>query len=318
MLQAMTRRAASLNAGFKVLSETQGPTVVTAIIEPDVDVRVASIRRIEEDLAVAAGAAGVRVAASAGGLQLQYPRRERQMLHLEDYRDAASPGTGDVLMGVDVLGEPVVMNLRDLPHLAVCGATGGGKSVFLHMMICWLLAKHSSADLRLLLVDPKGDELDIYRGLPHVAGMCSDAGESVDLLEALVEEMDARYRGRTKDPSIVLVIDEWADLFDQAPTAKTPLKRLLQKARAACIHVVLATQRPSVKVIGGDLKANLPTRLCLRAATGVDSKVVLDETGAEKLLGRGDGLLKTAGGIARIQVPYAGPEFVKKLHRHYS
>ena len=193
-----------------------------------------------------------------------------------------------------------------------------GKSVALHSIICWLIGKTNPKDLGLVLLDPKGgEEFSPYEGLPHIVKLERDVSRATSLLHSLVGEMEARYGGRSRDRRLVVVIDEWAEVFDQAPSAAAPLKRLLQKARAARIHVVLATQRPSVKVISGDLKANLPTRLALRVATGTDSKVIIDQTGAERLLDKGDGLLLTPSGIRRVQVPWTDEGIVDELRRHY-
>ena len=319
MMEAMLKRAHSLKTGFSVQEVRHGPTVSTAYIEPDPGVRVAAIRRIEDDLAVAAHVSGVRVEVSGGGLQLQFPREPRQLVSLRDFSSIPSE-KGDVLLGVDVFGDPVLSNIDDWPHLAVAGQTGGGKSVSLHSTICWLVAKNSPTDLGLVLCDPKGgEEFGRYDGLPHVVSIERTADETVSVLQQLVDQMERRYHGTSsKARRLVLVIDEWAEIMDQSKSAVLPLKRLLQKARAARIHVVLATQRPSVKVIPGDLKANLPTRLCLRVATGTDSRVVLDEYGAEKLLGKGDGLLLTPQGIQRLQVPWVEPEIYDALKRHYT
>ena len=316
---AMQKRAASLKAGFSVQGIRHGPTVSTAFIDPEPTVRVASIRRIEDDLAVAARVDGVRVETNGRGLQLQFPRQPRQLVSLQTFSSIPTQ-PGDVLLGVDVFGDPVLSNIDDWPHLAVAGQTGGGKSVSLHSTICWLIAKNRSEDLGVLLCDPKGgEEFDRYEGLTHVMGIQRTADEAVSVLQQLVEQMECRYHGTSsKDRRLVLVIDEWAEIMDQSSSAVLPLKRLLQKARAARIHVILATQRPSVKVIPGDLKANLPTRLCLRVATGTDSRVVLDEYGAEKLLGKGDGLLLTPQGVQRLQVPWVDSKVYEALRSHYA
>lgn len=222
----------------------------------------------------------------------------------------APPDGLPLLLGVDIEGAPVVRDLVDAPHLLVAGTTGSGKSVCLHALILSLLTTRSSLALRLVLIDPKRVEFSPYQGSPHLfAPIATDGVEATRLLKNLVKEMESREKllasqgarewrdlGVTAPPRIVVVVEELADLVAQAPDAEEPLVRLAQKARAAGIHLVLATQRPDAATFSGLLRANIPSRIALTVQKAADSRIVLDESGAEKLLGKGDMLVKWLGG----------------------
>lgn len=221
---------------------------------------------------------------------------------------AAGPGL-PLALGLDIGGEPVVRDLIDAPHLLLAGTTGSGKSVCLHALLLSLLVNHGAQALRLLLIDPKRVELSAYHGLPHLlAPIVTDGVEGCRSLKNLVKEMEKRERllaargarewadlADGAPPRIVVVVDELADLLAQAPEAEEPLVRLAQKARATGIHLVLATQRPDAATFSGLLRANIPSRIALTVLKSADSRIILDEDGAERLLGKGDMLVKWLG-----------------------
>ena len=230
-------------------------------------------------------------------------------------------------VGADISGNPVQIRFSspDSPHLLVAGTTGSGKSVALDTILKGLI-RYSATSLRLRLVDPKGTELVDFEDDPHVDGAIGmDAADAIEILEEAVQEMDDRYRAMKavrarklvefnskvgaadKKPWIVIVLDEYADLTsdpDDKRAIEDLLRRLTQKARAAGIHVIAATQRPSADVISTTIRSNFPAQLALRVKTATDSRIVLDETGAESLAGQGDALLHTTDGTVRIQVAY--------------
>jgi len=280
---------------------------------------VADVRRKVEDIGVRLELERPRLYIREGRLLLEVQRQEPVFPR---FTDVFEPRGGRVLLGVDTMNRPVQPQLDDLPHIVVAGATGSGKSVALHTMICSLLASHTPANLRLLLVDPKGLEFARYAGLPHLAWPVeSDATKTVALLDRLISEMERRYealrhRSQTHQPRVVVVIDEFADLIGQNAAIGPAIKRLAQKARAAKIHIILATQRPSAKIIDGDIKANFPARLALRVSSSVDSRVVLGSNGAEALLGKGDAIYSN-GPAVRLQVPMVSQETERKILSHY-
>ncbi len=236
-------------------------------------------------------------------------------------------------MGVDIFGEPVIEDLAEMPHLLVAGSTGAGKSVFMNTLIGSLIARHSASTLRMIMIDPKMVEMAAYNDLPHMACkvITDPAGEAKAALSRLVQEMDDRYRQmqavgarnidsfneviRTRKksefltfegkwavmPYIVLIIDEMADMMMLlGKEIETPITRLAQKARACGIHMVIATQRPSADVVTGLIKANFPTRVAFRVMSGIDSRTILDQNGAETLLGKGDMIYLAAGKAKRL------------------
>lgn len=313
-----------------VESEECGPATRTYIIEPG-ETSIRKIRARLEDIAIGMQVEGVILMKENGKLRIQIPRKDRVFPDsLELIREHQTP-PHHILMGLTTTGSPKTVSLEHLPHLLVSGSTGSGKSVALHHIICSLVAKHDPKDMRLVLIDPKAIELTRYDGLPHLAteGVITSASEGLLALREVSRIMESRYLElqekrlvsayQTSDmPKIVVVIDEYADLRAQLDKhIEVEVLRLAQKARAAGIHLILATQRPSVKIITGDIKANFPSRLALRAASSVDSRVVLGERGAEDLLGLGDAILSDNGHHVRIQIPYASDEHVKKLKTHY-
>ncbi len=322
----------------KVTEINVGPTVTQFGIVPGTyqrndkvtRVRVGQIVALADDLALALSASPVRIEAPVPGkpyvgIEVPNPNTAlvslRKLLKDDEFTRVGSPLA--IPLGRDVSGAAVVVDLHRLPHLLIAGATGSGKSVALNGIICGLLFNNLPSTLRLLLVDPKRVELPGYNGLPHlVAPVVTDAEQANGALSWLLVQMDDRYRlfnqagvrniisyneimdPKERLPYIVLVIDELADLMMVAPdTIEAKLVRLAQMARATGIHLIIATQRPSVDVVTGLIKANFPARLAFAVTSQIDSRVVLDTPGAEKLLGRGDGLLMTADSakLRRIQ-----------------
>jgi S-DNA-T family DNA segregation ATPase FtsK/SpoIIIE len=329
---------ASFGIPAKVVETNIGPTVTQFGVAPGniqkndriLRVRVNQIVSLADDLALALAASPVRIEAPVPGrpyVGIEVPNPEgalvslRRLLQDRTFKKIGSPLA--VPFGRDVSGAIVAADLHKLPHLLIAGATGSGKSVALNAIICALLFNNTPDALRLILVDPKRVEFPGYNGIPHlVAPVVTDIDHAGGALSWLLIEMDERYRrfaarnvrnitifnesvpAAERLPYLVLVIDELADLMMTAPDViEAKLVRLAQMARATGIHLVVATQRPSVDVVTGLIKANFPARLAFAVTSQIDSRVILDTPGAEKLLGRGDGLLMTADSakLRRIQ-----------------
>jgi S-DNA-T family DNA segregation ATPase FtsK/SpoIIIE len=311
-----------------VASEQEGPTTRTYVLQPGSS-RVRTIRGIREDLAIGLGVAHVHVMTEGGVLRIQIPRKDREFPDSIEVASKFKTEDFEFIIGLNTLGEPVTCGLENLPHLLISGATGSGKSVAMHHIITSLMAKHDPNDLRFVLIDPKAVELSRYSGLPHLAThVITSPAEASLKLQEVAKVMEHRHNellskglvSAYQDPTmskIVVVIDEYADLRQMAKNTETIVLRLAQKARAAGIHLILATQRPSAKIITGDIKANFPSRLALKASSAIDSRVVLGSAGAEGLLGKGDALFSDNGNIIRLQVPYADGHHVDKLRAHF-
>jgi S-DNA-T family DNA segregation ATPase FtsK/SpoIIIE len=274
------------------------------------------LERKLDDLAFTLGLKDAGVFLAAAGepktvwLDVPRPPQEWKNVGSELFGSWAAAETGlPLLLGVDIEGGPVTRDLVDAPHLLVAGTTGSGKSVCLHALLLSLLTTRSPAELRLVLIDPKRVEFTPYQNLPHLlTPIVTDGVEATRSLRSLLKEMDSREKqlaargarewrdlGESAPPRIVVVVEELADLITQAPDAEEALVRLAQKARAAGIHLVLATQRPDAATFSGLLRANIPSRIALTVQKATDSRIVLDEGGAEKLLGKGDMLVKWLG-----------------------
>jgi DNA segregation ATPase FtsK/SpoIIIE, S-DNA-T family len=266
--------------------------------------KITDLRRYmnEIQLALKTSVAFLSISTEKGLLRLEVAKKNRPMIHLEDINAQNPIPTDDLncLLGRTLTGDPLWVNLATAPHIMIGGTTGSGKSTLIHTLIENLLIKRT----HLLLLDPKGCEFSRYEQHSNV-NVAYDYDTAIDIVHMLVDEMDKRYRiGNLPHPPMTLIIDEFADIVSQdwSKSFYDGLKLLAQKSRAANIHIILATQRPSVGVLDGDIKANLPVRIACRVASGIDSRILLDEQGAEKLMGAGDAILKDSGRSLRFQV----------------
>lgn len=322
----------SFNLNTRIIDVSRGPTVTRYELMPEAGVKVRSIANLQDDIALYLAAEGIRMECPIPGksaVGIEVPNSITSMVYLrsllEDpkFKQAKSPVTCAV--GKSISGENVYVDIAKLVHLLVAGATGQGKSVCINALLVSLLYKASPDELRLILIDPKRVEFAPYNGIPHLlVPVVTDVKKSVGTLQWSVSEMERRFellegagvrdigefnervdRGIIEDeklPRIVIVIDELYDLKMQVPEIDDYIIRLTQKARAAGIHVIIGTQRPSVDVITGVIKANIPSRIAFRVPAQVDSRTILDEVGAEKLVARGDMLLKPVGALKPIRV----------------
>ncbi len=353
MANTIERTLAAFDVPARVVSVNRGPTVTQFGVEPGFierngerhKVRVSKIERLHNDLALALAAPSLRIEAPVPGrpyvgIEVPNPRSTlvtlRGVLESPEYQKMSSPTA--VALGRDVSGAAVVADLVRMPHLLIAGATGSGKSVCINAVISSLLYSNSPATLRFLMADPKMVELPIYNGIPHLlAPVVTEVEEAVAMLTWATLQMDDRYRkfaevgarnlasynekaAKRSDlmplPVIVIVIDELADLMMSAPDdVERQICRLAQMARATGIHLVLATQRPSVDVVTGLIKANFPARIAFAVTTQIDSRVILDMPGAEKLLGRGDMLLMTpdSAKLRRVQGCYVSERETERI-----
>ena len=333
----------------------QGPRVTRFEIALPAGVSVKKVERIAPELAINLGVAGVRVLAPIPGtprvgVEVPNSTRETVLLRSVMESDAWRNGKAElpVAVGKDVAGKPIVLDLAKAPHLLVSGAPGTGKNVCINSLIMSLLFKFAPDELKFILIDPKVIEFEEYRELPHLfAPIINDPAKVPTALRWVANEVDRRYRvlakahtkklaefnRRPPDPApvydddgneippripyLVVVIDELADLMAAKAEAdiEFEITRIAQKGRAAGIHLVIATQRPSANVITGVVKANLPTRICFQVRAGADSRVVLDSRGAEKLLGKGDMLLMQPSDmiIERVQGAFVSDENIRKV-----
>jgi len=340
---------ASFGAPAHVVEIHRGPTVTQFGVEPDfvegrsgrVRVRVGKIVALADDLALALAAPRIRIQAPVPGrnyVGIEVPNEEisrvtlREVLESEKFKKVRS--SLRLALGKDVSGEAHAVDLTALPHLLIAGTTGSGKSVCVNAILCALLLYNTPADLRLVLVDPKRVELTNYNGVPHLlAPVVVEAERVISALQWMMREMDSRYQKFARNgsrniqefnarhpdeklPYLVVVVDELADLMMLAPEeTERSITRLAQLARATGIHLVLATQRPSVDVLTGLIKANFPARIAFTVASGVDSRVILDQPGAERLLGRGDMLFQApdASAPVRLQGVYVSDSEIQRL-----
>ena len=340
---------ASFGSPARVVEIHRGPTITQFGVEPEfvenrngrTRVRVSKIVSLADDLALALAAPRIRIQAPVPGrnyVGIEVPNPEISRVTLREVLESeAFQKVRDVLrfaLGQDVAGKSIASDLSSLPHLLIAGTTGSGKSVCVNSILCCLLMNNSPVDLRLVLVDPKRVELTNYNGIPHLlAPVVVEADRVVGALQWMQREMDARYHKFSQAgvrnileynvrqandhlPYLVVVIDELADLMMLAPDeTERCITRLAQLARATGIHLILATQRPSVDVVTGLIKANFPARIAFAVASGVDSRVILDQPGAERLLGRGDMLYQApdASAPVRLQGTYVSDSEIQRL-----
>jgi S-DNA-T family DNA segregation ATPase FtsK/SpoIIIE len=327
--ETIRRKLQDFEVEGRIVQVSPGPIITSYEFEPAAGVKISQVVNLGDDLALALKSASVRIVGpipGRGTVAIEVPNSEAATVYLREIfvsaEFAESKGKLPLALGKDVTGTPVVSDLTSMPHLLVAGATGSGKSVGLNSMICSILYKATPADVRFLLIDPKRLELSVYEGIPHLlAPVVTDAKEAAARLRWIVGKMDERYKTlQTKQvrsiegynkavgpeehlPYWVVVVDELADLMMvSAGEVQTSLVRLAQIARAVGIHLIIATQRPSVDVVTGLIKANFPTRIAFQVASKVDSRTVLDGNGAEQLLGRGDMIFVPPGANKQMRV----------------
>jgi len=321
-----------------------GPVVSTFEFKPAANVKVSRILNLQDDLAMALSAETIRIQAPIPGkdvVGIEIPNEKidtiflRELIDSKLFQESSSPLT--IVLGKDIVGKPFITDLKKLPHLLIAGTTGSGKSVGINAMILSLLYKNSPDQLRLLMIDPKMLEFSVYNDIPHLlTPVITKAKQAIVALNNMVHEMERRYslmsENRTKNiesyndkvkkeggeylPYIVVIIDELADLMmTSGKDVEISIARLAQMARASGIHLVVATQRPSVDVVTGLIKANLPSRISYRVGQKVDSKIILDQQGAESLLGKGDMLFTPPGstGLVRLHAPWSTEDEIEKI-----
>ncbi len=335
----------SFRIGVREIECSCGPTITRFEVRPDTGVRVRSIANLVDDIAMGLAKAGGRIEAPIPGksaVGIEVPNAEpstvylRNILETPEFRNHKSRIAA--CLGADVSGRPVILDINKMPHLLIAGATGTGKSVCINSLVMSILYKAKPDEVKLILIDPKKVEFAMYRDLPHLyAPVVSDPKKAAGALNSAVNEMERRFElieevgvrnlagyneitagdpERPPLPQMVIIIDELADLMMTAPAeVETAICRLAQKARAAGIHLVIGTQRPSVDVITGLIKANVPSRIAFTVKSGVDSRTILDTVGADKLIGRGDMLYAPIGSSKpmRVQGAFVSESEVEKV-----
>ena len=334
----------SFGVSAKVENVSVGPAITRYELKPAEGVRVSKIANLADDIALNLAAESIRIEAPIPGKQavgIEIPNKENEIVHFreiieskefQEHKSKLAFG-----LGKDVAGEPVVTDIAKMPHVLIAGATGSGKSVCINTLISSIIYKSKPSEVKLLMVDPKVVELSVYNGIPHLLiPVVTDPKKAAGALAWAVQEMENRYQifakkgvrdikgynelSKQEDtgvlPQIVIIIDELADLMMVASKdVEDSICRLAQKARAAGMHLVIATQRPSVDVITGIIKANIPSRISFAVSSQIDSRTILDMVGAEKLLGKGDMLFYPAGATkpTRIQGAFVSDKEVEKI-----
>ena len=339
----------NFNVGASVVNVTQGPAVTRFEVQPEPGVKVNKITNLSDDIKLSLAARDIRIEAPIPGkhtIGIEVPNQKSRPVLINEiigsgvFNESSSPLTA--VLGLDIAGKPIVTDLKKMPHGLIAGATGSGKSVCINSILISLLYKASPEDLKLLLIDPKMVELAPYNRIPHlVSPVITDVKAATAALKWAVDEMERRYqlfahagvrdinrfnelaiqhkRYSDKLPFIVIVIDELADLMMMSPAdVEEAICRIAQKARACGIHLIVATQRPSVDVITGLIKANIPTRIAFSVSSQVDSRTIIDISGAEKLLGRGDMLFLENGSSkpVRLQGTFVSDEEIDLVVAH--
>ena len=329
----------------KVEKVSVGPAITRYELKPAEGVRVSKIAKLADDIALNLAAESIRIEAPIPGKQavgIEVPNKENEMVHLRDIIDSDKfTNAGSKLamaLGKDVAGEEVVTDIAKMPHVLIAGSTGSGKSVCINTLITSIIYKAKPSEVKMVMIDPKVVELSVYNGIPHLLiPVVTDPKKAAGALEWAVQEMVKRYSlfaakgvrdikgyneelekedGGEKLPQIIIIIDELADLMMvAAKEVEDAICRLAQMARAAGMHLVIATQRPSVDVITGIIKANIPSRIAFAVSSQVDSRTILDGAGAEKLLGKGDMLFYPIGASkpTRVQGAFVSDKEVEKI-----
>lgn len=336
----------SFGVQAKVMEISRGPTVTRYELQPGLGVKVSRVVNLTDDIALALAARDIRMEAPVPGksvIGIEVPNEEvamvslREVLQSKEFQESTAKLA--LALGRDISGLPIVGDLQKMPHLLVAGATGSGKSVCVNGIIASILMKHKPHEVKLMMIDPKMVELNSYNGIPHLlAPVVTDPRKAAFALKKVVQEMENRYQlmadSGTRDierynalmksegveplPYIVVIVDELADLMMVAPgDVEDAICRIAQMARAAGIHLIVATQRPSVDVITGLIKANIPSRIAFAVSSMADSRTILDGGGAEKLLGRGDMLYMPVGAAkaVRVQGPFVSEDEIERLVR---
>ena len=335
----------SFGVQAKVENVTVGPAITRYELKPAEGVRVSKIANLADDIALNLAAETIRIEAPIPGKQavgIEVPNQEKEMVHLrevlesDEFEDSKSKMS--VALGKDVAGKVIIADMAKMPHTLIAGSTGSGKSVCINTIITSIIYKAKPSEVKLVMVDPKVVELSVYNGIPHLLiPVVTDPKKAAGALAWAVQEMDNRYNlfaqkgvrdlkgynalvekeeGTGKLPQILIIIDELADLMMvAAKDVEDSICRLAQKARAAGMHLIIATQRPSVDVITGIIKANIPSRIAFAVSSQVDSRTILDQVGAEKLLGKGDMLFYPTGATkpTRIQGAFVSDDEVEKI-----
>ncbi|OOQ01464.1 cell division protein FtsK [Helicobacter pylori] len=327
-----------------IIRTYSGPIVTTFEFRPAPSVKVSRILGLSDDLAMTLCAESIRIQAPIKGkdvVGIEIPNSQSQIIYLKEileselFQKSSSPLT--LALGKDIVGNPFITDLKKLPHLLIAGTTGSGKSVGVNAMILSLLYKNPPDQLKLVMIDPKMVEFSIYADIPHLlTPIITDPKKAIGALQSVAKEMERRYslmseyKVKTIDsyneqaqsngveafPYLIVVIDELADLMmTGGKEAEFPIARIAQMGRASGLHLIVATQRPSVDVVTGLIKTNLPSRVSFRVGTKIDSKVILDTDGAQSLLGRGDMLFTPPGtnGLVRLHAPFATEDEIKKI-----
>jgi len=333
------------NIDVKVVETNYGPSVTQYALELDANsaTQINSVTKLEKDLAMA-------LASPSGSVLIQAPIPGRSLIGIEvpnnnrskvaiktllnSEKMKQSKDKLAIVLGLDVTGSPIIYNIAKMPHLLVAGATGSGKSVFLHSLMFSILYRNSPSECKLIMIDPKRVELTVYEGIPHlITPVVTDISKAPAVFKWAVAEMDRRYKlfesakvrnidqynemsGFQALPNIVIIVDELAELMMSEPAEiERAIQRLAQLSRAVGIHLILATQRPSTNVITGTIKANIPSRISFNVTSNIDSRVIIDQPGAEKLLGKGDMLFvpPDVSKPTRIQGPNVSDQEINKL-----
>ena len=326
-----------VNGNIKKVSH--GPVVTLNEFEPAAGVKVSKIINLSDDIARNTSSESARIATIPGSntVGIELPNNSRENVYLSEILNDSDFKKKDIklpiALGKNISGKPIIGDLASMPHLLIAGTTGSGKSVCINTIILSLLYRHTPEKCKFILIDPKMLELSTYEGIPHLlCPVITEAKKAASVLGWVVKEMESRYRLMTKEgvrnidgynskhklpmPYIVVVVDEMSDLMLVAgKEIENYIQKLSQMARAAGIHIIMATQRPSVDVITGTIKANFPTRISFQVTSKIDSRTILGEQGAEQLLGKGDMLyMSSANRIVRIHAPFVSDNEIEKIN----
>ncbi len=325
----------------KIKKISHGPVVTLNEFEPAAGIKVSKIVNLSDDIARNTSSESARISTIPGSntIGIELPNIQRENVYLSEILNNSDFKKKDIklpiALGKNISGEPIVRDLTSMPHLLIAGTTGSGKSVCINTIILSLLYRHHPDKCKFILIDPKMLELSTYEGVPHLlCPVITEAKKAASVLGWVVKEMESRYRLMTKEgvrnidgynlkhklpmPYIVVVVDEMSDLMLVAgKEIESYIQKLSQMARAAGIHIIMATQRPSVDVITGTIKANFPTRISFQVTSKIDSRTILGEQGAEQLLGKGDMLfMSSANRVVRIHAPYVSENEIEKINNY--